>query len=115
MLAYHRVGGRSTAQEIDLPADRFEAQMEIVAHGRRRARHRRRARRRCNRRTPAGVDRVVVTFDDGTADFVDVALPILVRHQMPATLYVATEFVDAGATFPDGGTPLVVGRGRATR
>jgi peptidoglycan/xylan/chitin deacetylase (PgdA/CDA1 family) len=48
---------------------------------------------------------VVVTFDDGTDDFVDVAVPILVRHGIPATLYAATEFIDAGMGFPWGATP----------
>ena len=46
---------------------------------------------------------IVVTFDDGTADFAEVALPILVQHQVPATLYLATDFVEGGASsFPSG-------------
>ena len=49
---------------------------------------------------------VVVTFDDGTADLVDVALPILARHQVPATLYLATRHVDEQVAWPDDGAPL---------
>jgi peptidoglycan/xylan/chitin deacetylase (PgdA/CDA1 family) len=49
---------------------------------------------------------VAVTFDDGTADFADVAMPVLVEHRVPVTLYVATEFVDEGRAFPDDGSPL---------
>jgi peptidoglycan/xylan/chitin deacetylase (PgdA/CDA1 family) len=49
---------------------------------------------------------VAVTFDDGTADFADVAVPVLVEHQVPVTLYVATEFVDEQRDFPDDGVPL---------
>ena len=49
---------------------------------------------------------VVVTFDDGTADLADVATPILVRHGVPATVYLATRYVDEGIAFPDHGTPL---------
>jgi peptidoglycan/xylan/chitin deacetylase (PgdA/CDA1 family) len=49
---------------------------------------------------------VVVTFDDGTADFVEVALPILVKHAIPATLYLATAFVEEQRPFPDDGQPL---------
>src|SRR5262249_48530248 len=50
-------------------------------------------------------DPIVITFDDGTADFAEVALPILVRHQVPATLYVATKFVERGVEFPAGRPP----------
>ena len=31
---------------------------------------------------------------------------MLVRHGVPATLYLATDFVERGRPFPDGGTPL---------
>jgi peptidoglycan/xylan/chitin deacetylase (PgdA/CDA1 family) len=55
---------------------------------------------------PGGSDPVVVTFDDGTADLVEHALPVLERHHVPACWYVATDFVDAGREFPAGGTPL---------
>ena len=48
----------------------------------------------------------MVTFDDGTADFVEVALPILVRHGVGATLYAATSFIEDGLEFPGGGRPV---------
>jgi peptidoglycan/xylan/chitin deacetylase (PgdA/CDA1 family) len=103
-LCYHRVGEQSSATEIDLPTDLFAAQMASVA-----------------RRGPQTIeealdalrvrgwlhgDRVVVSFDDGTADFVDIALPILVEHRVPAVLYVATDFVESQREFPHGGKPL---------
>lgn len=37
---------------------------------------------------------VVLTFDDGFADFYSSALPALQRHGFNATLYIATSFVD---------------------
>jgi peptidoglycan/xylan/chitin deacetylase (PgdA/CDA1 family) len=37
---------------------------------------------------------VVITFDDGFADFATEALPILKRYQFAATLYVTTGFVN---------------------
>ncbi len=49
---------------------------------------------------------LAITFDDGTADFVDIALPILVEHGIPVTLYVATAWVDEGRSFWDDGTVL---------
>jgi len=48
---------------------------------------------------------VVITFDDGTADFGDVVVPALQRHGLPATLYVATKFVNDGDAFPWGAPP----------
>lgn len=98
VLAYHRVGGPGGS--VDLSPARFEAQVaELSAAG-----------RACALGSAladlAGAARraaVAVTFDDGTADFVDHALPILVRHRVPALLYLATRFVDEGIDFPGGG------------
>ena len=42
---------------------------------------------------------MVVTFDDGTGDFVDEAVPVLDRFEVLATLYVATRFVDEQRSF----------------
>ncbi|MFM8312349.1 MAG: polysaccharide deacetylase family protein [Ilumatobacteraceae bacterium] len=48
---------------------------------------------------------VVITFDDGTTDFAEHAVPALVAAGLPATLYVATHFVDTGTAFPWGAPP----------
>jgi peptidoglycan/xylan/chitin deacetylase (PgdA/CDA1 family) len=48
---------------------------------------------------------VVVTVDDGTADFVDEVVPALVDVRVPATLYVATDFVERSRPF--NGAPMV--------
>lgn len=37
---------------------------------------------------------VVITFDDGFADFFAEALPILKKYAFPATLYISTAFID---------------------
>jgi peptidoglycan/xylan/chitin deacetylase (PgdA/CDA1 family) len=47
-----------------------------------------------------------VTFDDGTADFMDRALPILERFGVPATIYLATDHIERGTPFPHEGPPL---------
>ena len=47
----------------------------------------------------------MITFDDGTADFTEHAVPALQRHGLPATLYVATRFVEHGEAFPWGAPP----------
>jgi len=43
----------------------------------------------------------VITFDDGYADNHDVALPILQRHGLCATFYIATGFLDGGRMWND--------------
>lgn len=105
ILIYHRVGRRSSL-EVDLPTSLFEEQMALLAQ------------RNCvatlddalawldNADDVVTDPPVVVTFDDGTADLLDVALPILERHAIPSTLYVATDFVDRGLSFPADGVAL---------
>jgi peptidoglycan/xylan/chitin deacetylase (PgdA/CDA1 family) len=103
VLIYHRVGG-GTASEVDLPVEVFDEQLVHL----------------CQRGPVlslddalvaldappgSGPDPVVVTFDDGTADFVDVALPVLERHRVPVTLYLASGFIDDARSFPGGAQP----------
>lgn len=42
-----------------------------------------------------------ITFDDGYADNHDVAMPILLRHGLPATFFIATGFLDGGRMWND--------------
>jgi peptidoglycan/xylan/chitin deacetylase (PgdA/CDA1 family) len=111
VLIYHRVGGGS-GTEVDLPPEAFDEQMAWLA-----ATGRVVSLDDALAQLAAGDDRavdgeapdegpIVVTFDDGTADLAEVATPILVRHGVPAIVYLATKFVDEGLDFPDDGAPL---------
>jgi peptidoglycan/xylan/chitin deacetylase (PgdA/CDA1 family) len=109
VLIYHRVGGASNL-ELDLPGHVFAAQAEalaasgrVVSLGDALARLREPVE---DGDGGAGADPVVLTFDDGTADFVDHALPILERHRLPVTLYAATAFIDEARPFPGDGHPV---------
>jgi peptidoglycan/xylan/chitin deacetylase (PgdA/CDA1 family) len=42
-----------------------------------------------------------VTFDDGYADNYEVALPIMERYRIPATIFVASGYLDGGRMFND--------------
>lgn len=42
-----------------------------------------------------------ITFDDGYADNEAIALPILKRHGLPASFFIATGFLDGGRMFND--------------
>ncbi|MBL4588531.1 MAG: polysaccharide deacetylase family protein [Alphaproteobacteria bacterium] len=44
---------------------------------------------------------ICVTFDDGYRDNADIAYPILKKHNIPATFYVATGFLDGGRMWND--------------
>jgi peptidoglycan/xylan/chitin deacetylase (PgdA/CDA1 family) len=104
LLIYHRVEAGS-GLEVDLPADLFDEQMQFLAE-QHRASMLSDALGALARDEPPERDSVVVTFDDGTADFADRALPVLEHHRVPVTLYVATDFVERQRPFPNGGTPL---------
>jgi peptidoglycan/xylan/chitin deacetylase (PgdA/CDA1 family) len=103
VLIYHRVGGGSSL-EIDLDAAVFDEQVATIAASGRAIT----LATALQQLASAGSHEsaVVVTFDDGTADFVDVAVPILARHGVPATLYLATAFVEEERELPGGGRPV---------
>jgi peptidoglycan/xylan/chitin deacetylase (PgdA/CDA1 family) len=103
ILIYHRVGGRTRSQ-VDLATARFDEQVaELVAADRVVSLDEGLARLERGEVDDAPV---VLTFDDGTTDWVDEALPILVRHRAPATFYVATDFVERQVAFPGDARPI---------
>jgi peptidoglycan/xylan/chitin deacetylase (PgdA/CDA1 family) len=101
VLIYHRVGAR-TPVPVDLPTPLFRDQMAAIAD-RAITLDDAIARLAGPPPDPAGPNPVVVTFDDGTADVVEEALPVLAEVGVPALLYVATRFVEEGEDFPDEG------------
>ena len=111
ILIYHRVGGGS-GSSVDLPTALFDEQVAFLAE------HCRiyslteaadlLAADLTSRPTGGDPSRpcVALTFDDGTADFAEEALPVLARHGVPVTYYLATDFVDRQVAFPDGARPM---------
>lgn len=105
VLIYHRVGRRAQV-EMDLAEDTFERQISELAEGGRVV-DMDQALAFLNGSLPEpSYNPVVITFDDGTSDFAEIAVPILVKYRTPALLYVSTEFLDSGREFPYAGTPL---------
>ena len=96
VLVYHRIGERGLDPwHLAIDPETFAGQMETLARdwsplslaelvggfGRRRLPDR----------------AVAVTFDDGYADNLEVAAPLLLEHGIPATLFVTTDVIDSGA------------------
>lgn len=107
VLIYHRVGGRSGVR-VDLPTPTFDQQMAMLAERGGVLSLDEAVARLTSPTDDHGADlqgKTVVTFDDGTDDFVDDALPVLERHGIPATLYVATSHIEERVGFPDDGRP----------
>ena len=89
ILLYHRVGAGE--REIDLPLASFARQVRaLAASGRVTSLE--------GALAPEAPGGVVVTFDDGSADFTEHAVPLLVEHGVPALLYLATGMVANGGS-----------------
>lgn len=100
ILIYHRVALQADAMGFNgLPHEDFTWQMELLSSSCN-VLHLRDAVRALREGTlpPRAV---CVTFDDGYADNVEVALPILSRYGVPATFFIATGFLDGGRMFND--------------
>lgn len=107
VLIYHRVGG-GTQDELDLPADRFAAQLDALPAGSVVPLDTALDRLDGFDRTPS----VVLTFDDGFADVYDNAWPLLRDRGLPFTLYLASGMVGGtmrweGSTGTSAGAPAL--------
>jgi peptidoglycan/xylan/chitin deacetylase (PgdA/CDA1 family) len=87
ILLYHRVG--PSRSEIELPREVFADHLRYLAGSERVL-----TLDEVVAGDPPGG--VVVTFDDGTADFHSAVLPLLAEHGVPAHLYLATGLVADG-------------------
>lgn len=100
ILIYHRVlAKKSDLFPEEMDAERFEHQMRYIARNFlvlplpeavRSLKQAALPRRAC-----------CITFDDGYADNLTVALPILEKYRLPATLFVATGYLEGGLMFND--------------
>jgi peptidoglycan/xylan/chitin deacetylase (PgdA/CDA1 family) len=96
---YHSVPDRHEAQWMDpcncLSPDRFERQMRYLAQ------HRQvvsidQLTQQLTCGKPISRGTVAITFDDGYRNNLTVAAPILAKYNLPATIYLATDYVETG-------------------
>lgn len=99
VLAYHLVGA-GTDSPVDLPGEHFRSQMEELRKRGAEVVPLSRAVTALEDGARLGRDLVVITFDDAYRNFVERALPTLERLDLPATLFVPTDFVDGTAPGP---------------
>jgi peptidoglycan/xylan/chitin deacetylase (PgdA/CDA1 family) len=104
-LIYHRVGSR-TPSPVDLPTTTFQQHLDWLAQNAEVVALPDALDRLTGPMAGGSAPLVALTFDDGTADWVDVALPLLVDRGLPATFYVSTDFVERRRPFPDDGAPV---------
>jgi peptidoglycan/xylan/chitin deacetylase (PgdA/CDA1 family) len=83
ILGYHRVGVGDG--EIDMPTSMFRRHLDLLAGG---------GQVRSLDDALEGEGSVVITFDDGTRDFYEHALPLLVDRGLPSVLYLATSMAE---------------------
>jgi peptidoglycan/xylan/chitin deacetylase (PgdA/CDA1 family) len=95
VLVYHRVGERGLDPwDLTIEPEIFAGQMKTLARDWSPLSLAELVEGLETRRLPQRA--VAVTFDDGYADNLEVAAPVLLEHGIPATLFVATGLVEAG-------------------
>lgn len=100
ILLYHRVLPKpDPLRPTEVSREQFDAEMALLARycsvlSLTEAVH----RLRRHALPPAAV---CITFDDGYADNAEQALPILKRHGLPATFFIATDYLDGGRMWND--------------
>jgi peptidoglycan/xylan/chitin deacetylase (PgdA/CDA1 family) len=100
ILMYHRVlPGADPINTWDVTAEEFDAQMAALAAHFAPLPLGEAVQRLARGDLPAGA--VCVTFDDGYADNLTVALPILQRRGIPATFFIATAYLNGGRMWND--------------
>lgn len=98
VMLYHRVAALSgDPQLLAVSPDRFDEHMRLIARDYQPISLSWLAS--CMRRGDVPERSVVVTFDDGYADNLTYALPILAKHGVPATVFVATGNLDRASGF----------------
>lgn len=98
VLTYHRVNDGHPRDRLSVGSGAFASQMEALARAGRPVVLLGDALAALRGSAPQPAGAVAVTFDDGYADNVGVALPILERFGIRATFFVATGFMDTSAT-----------------
>jgi peptidoglycan/xylan/chitin deacetylase (PgdA/CDA1 family) len=95
VLVYHRVGERGLDPwHLTIAPEIFAGHMETLARDWSPLSLAELVEGLGRRRLPERA--VAVTFDDGYADNLEVAAPILIEHGIPATLFVAADLIDSG-------------------
>ncbi len=102
ILTWHSIDVTGSPISVEPPA--FRRQVEWLASGRVRV-----VSVAELLRLPDATDAVALTFDDGFANFADEALPLLVDHAMPATIFVVSDRVGLDNAWPgsDDGVPIL--------
>ncbi|MGX6608066.1 polysaccharide deacetylase family protein [Micromonosporaceae bacterium Da 78-11] len=96
VLLYHSVGRApsSWVEPFTVAPEVFRRHLEIVAESGRQLLTVSELRLALDGRIAMPARPAVLTFDDGFADLLDVAAPLLARHAITASVYLTTGFVD---------------------
>jgi peptidoglycan/xylan/chitin deacetylase (PgdA/CDA1 family) len=108
ILLYHRIAGpRHDPLFLDVSPSNFDAQLSVISRTCAALRLDEFEALRRAGRLPARA--AAVTFDDGYADNLHAAAPLLARHGIPATVFVTAAMVGSASGFPwdgaDAGLP----------
>ncbi len=92
ILAYHRFS-KSRSKKINVSEKAFEAQMKFLKENNYHVIGLNQLSDFCEYNAPIPSKAVVITIDDGSQSFWDIAFPILKKYNYPFTIFIHTAFI----------------------
>lgn len=89
ILMYHRVG-QYRKKPLLIPSASFAKQLQFLKNG----------PFKVDNRPSRNESQVILTFDDGYADFYTEVFPLLKKYKLPAILFICPNIIDKNLDFP---------------
>jgi peptidoglycan/xylan/chitin deacetylase (PgdA/CDA1 family) len=106
VLMYHKISF-DNKNKLTVLANEFESQLDYLEQNNYTTIHTSQLINFIENKTPLPSKPILITFDDGYKNNVEIACPILKKHKMKATLFLATNFIGKESSWDKEADPIL--------